>query len=57
MADTNESTQTQAGAATVQVSDFDALLTKQFNPRPIRPSEKSRAQCEPWPSRPWPARR
>jgi len=33
MADTNESTQTQAGAATVQVSDFDALLTKQFNPQ------------------------
>jgi type VI secretion system protein ImpC len=33
MADTNESTQTQAGAATVEISDFDALLTKQFNPQ------------------------
>jgi type VI secretion system protein ImpC len=33
MADTNESTQTQAGAATVQISDFDALLNKQFNPQ------------------------
>jgi type VI secretion system protein ImpC len=33
MADTNESTQTQTGAATVQISDFDALLNKQFNPQ------------------------
>jgi type VI secretion system protein ImpC len=33
MADTNQSTQTQAGAATIEISDFDVLLNKQFNPQ------------------------
>jgi type VI secretion system protein ImpC len=33
MADTNESTQTQTGAATIEISDFDVLLNKQFNPQ------------------------
>jgi len=33
MADTNASTQTQAGAATIEISDFDVLINKQFNPQ------------------------
>jgi len=33
MADVKEETQAQAGAATAQVSEFDVLLNKQFNPQ------------------------
>jgi type VI secretion system protein ImpC len=33
MADAKEETQAQAGAATAQVSEFDVLLNKQFNPQ------------------------
>ncbi|MGC9983789.1 MAG: type VI secretion system contractile sheath large subunit [Polyangia bacterium] len=33
MADTQENTQAQAGAATAQISDFEVLLNKQFNPQ------------------------
>jgi type VI secretion system protein ImpC len=33
MADAKKETQTQAGAATAQVSEFDVLLNKQFNPQ------------------------
>jgi type VI secretion system protein ImpC len=33
MADTNASTQTQTGAAPIEISDFDVLLNKQFNPQ------------------------
>jgi type VI secretion system protein ImpC len=33
MADAKQETQTQAGTPTVQVSDFDVLLSKQFNPQ------------------------
>jgi type VI secretion system protein ImpC len=33
MADAKTETQTQASTSTVQVSEFDVLLTKQFNPQ------------------------
>ena len=33
MADTQEGTQTQTGATSAQVSEFDVLLNKQFNPQ------------------------
>ncbi len=33
MADTQESTQAQTGAATAQVSEFEVLLNRQFNPQ------------------------
>ena len=33
MADAKQETQTEAAAGTVQVSEFDVLLNKQFNPQ------------------------